>query len=106
MRNRYYDTSRVYTPFSLPMEQPEPVSRNAQHIHDKQTNAFVPGQSTKQTEKDENDNKVSSDAVMNETNHEKVHLIDDSSNNVNNDDDDSQIKYLYSLYKNRLSNNF
>lgn len=106
MRNRYYDTSRSYAPSYQPIDQSEAVSRIAQHIQGKQTNAFVPGQSTKQTEKDENENKVSRNAVMNEANHEKVYLIDDSSNNVNDDDDDSQIKYLYSLYKNRLSGNF
>lgn len=43
---------------------------------------------------------------MNETNQEQAYLIDDPSNNVNDDDDDSQLKYIYSLYKNRLSNNF
>lgn len=44
---------------------------------------------------------------MNETNQEQAYVIDDDfSNNINDDDEDSQIKYIYSLYRNRLSNNF
>lgn len=111
MRNRYYDSARLYAPssYQIPNERSEANNRNVQqHIQEKQqeANAIGPVQSTKLNEKNQNENRVLSDAVMNETNHEKVYLIDDSSNNVNDDDDDSQIKYIYSLYKNRLSNNF
>lgn len=105
MRNRYYDTSRLYAPSFQPIDRSESVDRNAQQFPEKQSFALVPGQSTKQSEKDDKENMVSRDAVMNETNHEKVYLLDDSSNNPK-DDEDLQIKYLYSLYKNRLSNNF
>lgn len=61
--------------------------------------ATGPGQSTKVNEK----NNVS---TLNEPNQEQVYVIDDSSNTVNDDDNDMQLKYLYSLYKNRLYNNF
>lgn len=92
LRNRYYDTSRQYAPLSFqPIERPEAVSRNAKM----QTNFIVPVQSTKQSDKH---------SAMNETNQEQVYVIDDMRNNINDDDDDSQIKYIYSLYKNRLSN--
>lgn len=105
MRNRYYDTARLYAPSNSPTYQPkeraDAISRNAKHSQDKQT---APGQSTKLNEKID---KFSSEAAMNEANQEQqVYIIDDSSNNANDDDDDSQIKYLYSLYRNRLSNNF
>lgn len=93
LRNRYYDTSRQFTPLSFqPIERPEVVSRNAKM----QTNFVVPDQSTKQSDKNA--------PAMNETNQEQVYVIDDMRNNINDDDDDSQIKYIYSLYKNRLSN--
>ena len=45
-------------------------------------------------------------ALNENLNQEQMFVIDDTSNTANDDDDDSQIKYLYSLYKNRLSNNF
>lgn len=52
--------------------------------------------------------KLAIDSVQNDSNREKVFLIDEPSNSINEDDadDDSQIRYIYSLYKNRLSNNF
>lgn len=103
LRNRYYDTSRQYAPLSYPsFERPEAVSRSVKM----QTNAIVPGQSTKLSDKTASENKASSETAMNETNQEQVYVIDDMNNNINDDDDDSQIKYIYSLYKNRLSNNF
>jgi hypothetical protein len=78
-----------------------------------QSNAIVPGQSTKLSDKNASQPKVSSETAMNETNQEQVYVIDDMNNIINDsnvinddDDDDSQIKYIYSLYKNRLSNNF
>lgn len=71
--------------------------------HEKST---IAGQSTKLSEKNANEHKVSGDAAMNDPSQEQVYLIDDSSNNINDDDNDTQLKYIYSLYKNRLSNNF
>lgn len=103
LRNRYYDTSRQYAPLTYQsFERPDTVSRNVKM----QTNAIVPGQSTKLSDKNASENKASSETAMNETNQEQVYVIDDMNNNINDDDDDSQIKYIYSLYKNRLSNNF
>jgi hypothetical protein len=103
LRNRYYDTSRQFAPLSYrPIERPEAVSRNVKT----QTNAIVPGQSTKQSGKATSDNKASSETALNEANQEQVYAIDDLSNNINDDEDDSQLKYIYSLYRNRLSNNF
>lgn len=103
MRNRYYDTAHQFAPTNI-YQRPEPISRNKVHSQDKPSAAtIIPGQSAKLSEK--NDNKASSDGAMNEANQEQGYIIDDPSNNDVNadDDDDSQIKYLYSLYKNRLS---
>lgn len=102
MRNRYYDTARLYAPANVqpfqPKERPDAISRNAEPTH-----SLIPGQSAAQvTEK----NKDSSDGAVHEANQEQVYVIDDSSNNITDDDDDSQIKYLYSLYKNRRASNF
>ena len=103
LRNRYYDTSRQFAPLSYrPNERPEAASRDTKT----QTNAIVPGQSTKLSDKATSDNKASSESALNEANQEQAYVIDDMSNNINDDDDDSQIKYIYSLYRNRLSNNF
>lgn len=102
LRNRYYDTARLYAPSYQPIERPETVRRVG-----KPSSEVIPGQSTKVSEKNANDNKAASDATaMNQPNQEQLYIIDDSSNSINDDDDDSQLKYIYSLYKNRLSNNF
>lgn len=94
MRNRYYDTARLYEPI-YQNRHPSEVSRG---IQDKQTKA-VP--STKLNDKNA---KASSEAAMNDPNQE-AYMVDDSRTN-DIDDDDSQIKYIYSLYKSRLSDNF
>lgn len=103
MRNRYYDTARLYAPSNSRSLQPKELSdiasRNAQPTH-----ALVSDQSTKMSEK--NVKQESSDGAMHEPNQEQVYIVDDSSNNITEDDEDSQMKYLYSLYKNRLANNF
>lgn len=102
MRNRYYDTARQFAPTNI-YQRPEPISRNNVHSQDKPSAAAPAGQSPKLADK--NDNKASGDASVNGANQEQVYIIEDPSNNDINadDDDDSQIKYLYSLYKNRLS---
>lgn len=90
-------------PKELMEQQLQSGGRNAKDIEDKASNAASQGQ-----EKAGPESKPS-DPVINESNHEKVFLIDDSSNNIINEDDvddDTQIRYLYSLYKNRLSNSF
>lgn len=97
LRNRYYDTARLYAPSYQPKDVHEMPA------HEKSTIAV---QSTKLNEKNANEHKVSGDAAMNDPSQEQVYLIDDSSNNINDDDNDTQLKYIYSLYKNRLSNNF
>lgn len=92
MRNRYYDTARLYAPTnSQSFHSKDFISRNAQPTH-----ALLPGQSTKSSAKDSN--KDSNDGANQE---QQVYVIDDSSNNITDDDEDSQIKYLYSLYKNQ-----
>lgn len=102
LRNRYYDTSRLYAPLNYQTNEVRPDTIS------KTRNVIVPGQSTKPIEKNTNGNdKASSDTALNENlNQEQVYVIDDTNNNPNDDDDDTQMKYLYSLYKNRLSNNF
>lgn len=103
MRNRYYDTARQFAPTNI-YQRPEPVSRNKVHSQDKPSvGAIATGQSPKLGDK--NDNKASSDAALNASNQEQVYIIDDPSSNdiTADDDDDSQMKYLYSFYKNRLS---
>lgn len=98
MRNRYYDTARLYAPTFHSKDSPLQVeaadSRGGKAAHEKPSNG---GPSTKAGEK----------SAENEPSQEQVYIIDDSSNAINDDDDDdSQLKYVYSLYKNRLSNNF
>jgi hypothetical protein len=92
LRNRYYDTARLYAPLQQAKERLEAASRN---IQDQQPDARVPGESTKLSEKNANGN---------DHNQEPAYVVDDSRNNGIDDDEDSQIKYIYSLYKSRLSN--
>lgn len=89
MKNRLFDTAKQYVPTYHPK-----LVAGAKIAHDKPSN----GQSSKASEKNE--------VAMSEPSQEQqVYLIDDSSN-ADDDDDESQMKYVYSLYKNRLSNNF
>jgi hypothetical protein len=69
-------------------------------MEDHQPHAAVPGESTKLSDTNVNEHKAQGDP-----NQEPVYVVDDSRNNGIDDDEDSQIKYIYSLYKSRLSNN-
>lgn len=58
-----------------------------------------------------NENKLSSsNALINEANQDPIYIFDDAGNNNSNsnnnieDDDETQVKYLYSLLKNRIPN--
>lgn len=94
MRNRYYDTARLYAPTFHAKDSPLQVEAADSRGGKKPSNG---GSSTTAGEK----------SAENEPSQEQVYIIDDSSNAINDDDDDdSQLKYVYSLYKNRLSNNF
>jgi hypothetical protein len=101
LRNRYYDTARLYAPLYQQKDRPTAASRNGKNVQEKASNPLAPGQSTKVNEKIEN--KISSEPALNDQ--QQVLIVDDPQINEI-DDDDSQIKYIYSLYKSRLSNNY
>jgi hypothetical protein len=64
-------------------------------------------QNEKANGKVENENKLTSNgnAILNEASQDPIYMFDDAGNSNNIDDDDeTQVKYLYSLLKNRIPN--
>lgn len=55
----------------------------------------------------DNENKLTSNgnAIINEASQDPIYIFDDAGNSNNiEDDDETQVKYLYSLLKNRIPN--
>lgn len=64
-------------------------------------------QNEKANGKGENESKFTSNgnAITNEASQDPIYIFDDAGNSNNNEDDDeTQVKYLYSLLKNRIPN--
>ncbi|XP_070501273.1 uncharacterized protein Dh44 [Chironomus tepperi] len=106
LRSRYYDVARGYAPIyqpnhgSMVLNKVEPQQQ--QQIHSN-SNA----QNDKANVKVDNENKLTSNgnAITNEASQDPIYIFDDAGNSNNiEDDDETQVKYLYSLLKNRIPN--
>ncbi|CRK98134.1 CLUMA_CG011502, isoform A [Clunio marinus] len=96
LRNRY-DPARLYKPL---YNSKNSVIENFPPLKQRSGNSVITNQSTKFGEEEENEE--SGEAAVNGLGNGKAYIINDSNNNVI-DDDNSQLKYVYSFYKNRLS---
>lgn len=120
LRNRYYDTSRGYAPISYQEHQQsihENLATNKAEPR-QQTHLNTPQNLSQKTGggsggKVDNENKLMAVANGNigineaSPNQDQVYQVFDegnSSNNIDDDDDEMQVKYLYSLLKNRIPN--
>jgi hypothetical protein len=102
LRNRYYDTSRGYGPViyqQQPQQQQQP-SRETLAV-----NKAEPRQqqhSNAGSQKAGDGIKVETAAAANEASQSQDQIFDEGS--MIDDDDEMQVKYLYSLLKNRIPN--
>ncbi|KAG5681035.1 hypothetical protein PVAND_010501 [Polypedilum vanderplanki] len=106
LRNRYYDTSRGYEPIIYQQQQPTHENLEANKAEPRQQQHSSPqGLSQKVSGKIETPAAMNGN-VVNEANQnqEQVYQIFDDGNNLIDDDDEMQVKYLYSLLKNRIPN--
>ncbi|KAL7038054.1 hypothetical protein ACKWTF_009439 [Chironomus riparius] len=108
LRSRYYDVARGYAPVyqpnhgSIMLNKVEPQQQQQQEIHPN-----LIAQNEKANGKVENENKLTSNgnAITNEASQDPIYIFDDAGNSNNlEDDDETQVKYLYSLLKNRIPN--
>lgn len=103
LRNRYYDTARLYAPYYQSNEQPASTNNNEVKVPSSLISSNVVSQNLQDNVKHGVVGKAQNDETTNGQ-EQQVYVIDDLSNNID-DTDDSQLKYLYSLYKNRLHSN-
>lgn len=107
LRNRYYDTSRGYAPVIYQQQQPnhENSATNKAEPRQQQQHSSAQGLSQKSNGKIETAAAVMSGNVANEANpNQEIYQVFDDGSNLIDDDDEMQVKYLYSLLKNRIPN--
>lgn len=80
----------------------------SQQIHSSAPNLSQKAATAAANGKIDNENKLTENGI-NEASQDQVYVFDDAASNINNnnidDDDEMQVKYLYSLLKNRMNNN-
>jgi hypothetical protein len=104
LKNRYYDTARLYAPMEKQQKKSKEKSTRLYDVKPQSNDneKVIKMSSNKGTS---NEHHLS---AMNTPNQEKVYVLDDSSNNLIGDegDDDDDTRLFFELFRNRLYKNF